>query len=98
MILFLYLGIFVAIICTIGGIIYLWLDYSARKEVNSATRIPMVDCPKHGMFPKKLMFTVKIPMFDSQGKDLEVEVCPFCYDEKSKKADDILKLAKEGKL
>lgn len=75
------------------------INEQAKREVNAAPKIPMSLCDVHGAYPTKASLYIEVPtVFDDNSKPLRVERCPFCYDEQSRKADDILKAAKEGKL
>lgn len=76
-----------------GGLFYLWVYHSTKQEVIKSPRIPMFVCPaipSHGAFPAKHAMKLSVPQ-DSK-EDLIVDMCPFCYDEKMKKAEAIFKV------
>ena len=90
-----FIGLAVAILLSYWYFIVKW----AKDQVAIAPRIPMAECPKHGMFDKKLMLTINVPtMWDEHGVPLPVDICPFCYNDSQKNVDSTLAAAKAGKL
>jgi hypothetical protein len=85
------IGIFV--ICVLIFLGYLYLDRKAAKEVGSIKKKPMLMCDEHGWFLKAdalIFHTEDI----NGGAGLPVEICPFCWHERMKKAKE--KLNKNG--
>lgn len=72
-------GYALLLVCIIVCITYWLVKREAQKEVDITPRVPMNDCDKHGLYPKSAAFrTTAIAL----GRpDLEVEICPFCYDD-----------------
>jgi hypothetical protein len=60
-------------------------------ETRETPKTAMFTCDKHGVFPVK--YLMEMPL-DDGGKP--ITVCPFCYEEQFKKADERLK-AEEAK-
>ena len=79
------------------GVIHLLVKLQAKHEVRVAPRIPMAECSKHGMFPKKHMLTLTIPpAVRSADMPLEIEQCPFCFDERMQGAEKLIKRIEKG--
>ena len=88
----------IVLLTAIAVLFYIWVNASAKAEVKVAPRKPMAECPKHGMFFQDLMLQIEVPTAFDGGQPLKVDCCPFCYDERSRNADAIIKRAKQGKL
>jgi hypothetical protein len=85
------LACFILIAMAIGVEYAYWrLLQSVKAEVAAAPRIPMYRCDEgHGAFPAKYAMKITIP---AEGMaPIEQLMCPFCYDEKMKKAEEIFK-------
>jgi hypothetical protein len=68
-----------------------WEIGKAKKEVHASPKVPMHVCDKHGTFPSSALLHITAPGTKPGEKDLPVEICPFCYDERMKAVDTILK-------
>ena len=81
---------FVLFVAVILGFVYVHAMLAAKKEVNAAPRIPMFECPEHGVFPAKSTIRLTMP---AEGMEPFVqEICPFCYDTKMRAAEHIFKV------
>lgn len=83
-------AVFVLFVAVIMGFICVHAMLAAKKEVNAAPRIPMYECPDHGVFPASATMRLTIP-----GENMEplvTEMCPFCYDAKMRAAEYIFKV------
>lgn len=84
------LGILLAI-AGFAGLAYAMLINSVKKEVKLAPRVPMHYCEIHGVYPAKHTIRVTVPTIENDQAPLTVEMCTFCYDQKMKTAEKVIK-------
>lgn len=82
---------FCASMIVVGGTYLLYLIFMGWKMTREAPKEGFYTCDKHGPFPSRILMSMPVP----DGGE-PVKVCPFCYDEAFKIADQRLR-AEEDK-
>jgi hypothetical protein len=75
------------IICALGVFALIWLLYiflKIREDVYNMPRKPMTICDKHGAYPTECNLSITVPLTEPNGEEREIqqEICPFCYRER----------------
>jgi len=77
----------VVFIC-LGSFVYHRVFVKGPKdEVAKVPKVPMLDCPKHGIYPESAAIDISAVAMDNSRPDLPVKICPFCLDDNMTIAD-----------
>lgn len=82
-------GLLVLIVIIFPVALQLLLQHMAKKEISNIPKVPMSLCDKHGAYPASASLHITAAQLGVP--DLDVVICPMCWNERNNIAKELLK-------